>query len=281
MTTSLRHGDRTQAVRSLQQHLNRHGATLSADGHYGDVTESAVRAFQLGVGLVADGIAGRRTHLALAGGDCRRLLKHADLVNAAQRLDVPLASVYALNEVASRGLGFLDNGKPLILFERHVLYRQLATPRHAEDDPTALQQHADQLARRHPALLNPQPGAYAGGTAEHQRLYMARLLDDSAALEATAWGAFQILGCEWQRLGYSDVHAFVGAMGDSESQQFEAFIRVIEADPALYKALKTRKWTEFAKGYFGPDNWRYFYDIKLQRAYERHAASDLGQAVTA
>ena len=63
----LRHGDRSQAVRHLQTTLNNNGARLIVDGHYGDTTETAVRAYQLSIGLVADGIAGPKTQAALAG----------------------------------------------------------------------------------------------------------------------------------------------------------------------------------------------------------------------
>lgn len=278
---TLRHGDRSQAVRILQTNLNSHGAKLNADGHYGDLTETAVRAYQLKAGLVADGIAGTKTLASLSGGDCQQLLKNHDLVNAAQRLDVPLASVYAVNEVESNGKSFLDNGKPVILFERHIMYRQLATPRHEGDNPAQLKQHADEVTALNPAIVNPKPGGYAGGSAEHQRLSHARLIDDNAALESASWGAFQIMGFHWQRLGYDSVQEFAAAMSASESQQFDAFVRFIETDPALHKALKARKWAEFAKLYNGPDYQRNLYDIKLQRAFERHADCGCGQEVVA
>ena len=279
--TTLRHGDRSQAVLILQKNLNKHGAKLVTDGHYGDATEAAVRAYQLKVGLVADGVAGTKTQTSLAGGDCTQLLRNSDLVTAAQRLDVPLASIYAVNEVESKGKGFLDNGKPVILFERHIMYRLLAKVRHPGDDPAELKRHADQLATANPALVNPKPGGYIGGTAEHQRLAMARLIDDTAALESASWGAFQIMGFHWQRLGYASVQAFVAAMSAGESQQFDAFTRFIETNPALHKALKARKWAEFAKLYNGPDYLRNLYDTKLQRAYERHAGCECGQGVAA
>lgn len=279
--TTLRHGDRSQAVRVLQKSLNTHGAKLIIDGDYGDVTEAAVRAFQLKVGLVADGIAGSKTQAMLAGNDCQQLLKNIDLVNAAQRLDVPLANLYAINEVESKGNGFLDNGKPVILFERHIMYRQLSRVRHDGDDPAELKRHADQLAATNPAIVNPKAGGYAGGTAEHQRLTTARLIDDTAALESASWGAFQIMGFHWKRLGYGSAQDFVTAMSADESQQFDAFVRFIETDPTLYKALRARKWAEFAKLYNGPDYQRNLYDIKLQRAFERHADCDCGQAVAA
>lgn len=279
--TTLRHGDRSQAVRNLQKSLNQHGAKLNVDGDYGNATEHAVRAYQIKVGLVADGVAGSKTLSALTGTDCQHLLKNADLVNAAERLGVPLASVYAVNEVESKGAGFLDNGKPVILFERHIMYRQLAKVRHEGDDPAALKHHADQLAATNPAIVNPKSGGYAGGSPEHQRLATARLIDDTAALESASWGAFQIMGFHWQRLGYSSVQEFVAAMSAGESQQFDAFVRFIETDPVLHKALKGRKWAEFAKLYNGPDYQRNLYDIKLQRAYERHDDCGCGQAVAA
>lgn len=279
--TTLRHGDRSQAVRTLQKNLNNHGAKLDVDGRYGDDTEAAVRAYQLKVGLVADGVAGSKTQASLAGGDCAQLLRNSDLVAAAERLGVPLASIYAINEVESKGKGFLDNGKPVILFERHIMHRQLAKVRHEGDDPAELKRHADQLAAVNPALVNPKSGGYSGGTAEHQRLAMARLIDDTAALESASWGACQIMGFHWQRLGYTSVQDFVAAMSAGESQQFDAFTRFIETDPVLHKALKARKWAEFAKLYNGPDYQRNLYDVKLQRAYERHADCGCGQGVAA
>lgn len=278
---SLRHGDRSQAVRHLQTTLNTNGARLIIDGHYGDTTEAAVRAYQLNIGLVADGIAGPKTQAALAGNDCQKLLKNADLVNAAQRLDMPLATLYAVNEVESKGRGFLDIGKPVILFERHIMYRRLLKVRHESDNPTDLKRRADQLAAAHPAIVNPKAGGYVGGSAEHQRLGSARVLNDIAALESASWGAFQIMGFHWKRLGYASAQDFVAAMSANESQQFDAFVRFIETDPALYKPLKARNWPEFAKLYNGPDYQRNLYDIKLQRAYERHESCGCGQWMAA
>lgn len=270
--TTLRHGDRGQDVRVLQQRLNATGASLYADGLFGDATETAVRAYQSKMGLVADGIAGAKTLAALTGSDCSGLLRNATLSQAAARLGVELAAILAVNEVESLGTGFLDNGKPKILYERHIMYRQLAQPRAPDEDAAALQAHADELATTQPNLVNPRPGGYAGGTAEHQRLAHARLIDDTCALASASWGAFQIMGFHAVRLGYASVQDFAARMAKDENEQFEAFVRFLEADPALLKALKAKKWAVFAKGYNGPDYQRNLYDTKLERAYQRHAA---------
>ncbi|ARU88294.1 N-acetylmuramidase family protein [Pseudomonas sp. M30-35] len=272
MTVKLRHGDRSQAVSQLQKKLNANGAKLVTDGDFGDETEKAVRAYQRKVGLVDDGVAGQKTQAALSGASCVLLLGHADLAAAAKRLGVDLASVYAVNEVESLGSGFASNGKPTILFERHVMYRQLSTPVHADDDASQLKQHADELVLTNPNLVNPKPGGYAGGTAEHQRLARARMIDDSCALSSASWGAFQIMGYHWELLGYSSVQDFAEQMAKSEAEQLDAFVRFIEADPALHKALKAKKWAEFAKRYNGPAYARNLYDVKLERAYQRHTA---------
>ncbi|TDF86297.1 N-acetylmuramidase domain-containing protein [Pseudomonas sp. H9] len=273
MTPTLRHGDRGQAVSQLQKQLNQAGAkpVLVVDGDFGDATEKAVRAFQARVGLVDDGIAGEKTQSALLGGDCQLLLGNASLLAGAKRLGVELASIYAVNEVESQGKGFLANGKPKILFERHVMYSRLVMPRHEGDNVTELQRHADELAALYPQLVNPRYGGYIGGPGEHQRLAQARMLDSQCADESASWGAFQIMGYHWQRLGYASAADFVARMSQNENEQFEAFVRFIETDVALHKALKGKKWAQFAKLYNGPAYARNLYDVKLERAYERHA----------
>ena len=270
--TTLKHGDKGQAVHRLQKSLIAQGAKLIADGDYGDQTEAAVLAYQHKIGLVPDGIAGEKTLYCLQSVTAPSIYLGArDLQAAAERLGVPLASILAVNEVESAGAGFLDNVKPKILFERHVMLQRLAAPRHPDDDPAELQQRAKTLALQWPALVNATPGGYAGGTAEWQRLSQARTLDAAAANESTSWGAFQIMGYHWERLGYASLDAFVASMHTSEAAQLDAFVRFIEADPALHKALKARKWAEFAKRYNGPNYARNLYDVKLERAYQRHA----------
>lgn len=268
---TLRNGDRSQAVRLLQQQLNHNGAGLLVDGHYGDVTEKAVRAYQLKLGLVADGIAGSKTLAALAGADTGRLLKQRDLQQAADRLGVPLASVMAVNQVESRGEGFGANGRPVILFERHVMHARLQA-----NGMTAAQ--ADALAARHPGIVSRTPGGYLGGVAEHQRLAQAQQIHATAALESASWGLFQVMGYHWDRLGYLDARHFADCMQLSEAAQLDAFVSFIEADPALLKALKALKWAEFAKRYNGPAYAKNLYDVKLARAYAEFAGDQVQAA---
>ncbi len=265
MSELLTIGSRGLAVRNLQAALKLAGFAVEVDGDFGEQTERAVAAFQRRAGLVDDGVAGPKTLAALAGRDTSKLLKRQDLQQAADRLGVPLASVMAVNQVESRGEGFAANGRPVILFERHVMHARLQANGLSEAE-------ADALAAKQPALVNRKAGGYIGGTAEHQRLAQAQQLHATAALESASWGLFQIMGYHWQRLGYFDAQHFADTMALSEAAQLDAFVSFIETDTALHKALKGRKWAEFARRYNGPNYARNLYDVKLARAYAQFAA---------
>lgn len=255
----MRKNDTGAAVRDLQQRLG-----IEVDGWYGDSTEAAVREFQERHGLIADGIAGDKTLATLRAGKADpRLLKHADIAAAAAALEVDIGCILAVNEVESVGHGFLPDGRPKILFERHVMYRQLKG-----DDYDAAG-----LAAQYPNLVNQARGGYAGGSAEHARFRTACGIDQVCAIESASWGLFQIMGYHWQALGYASAEEFMNAMQRSEADQLDAFVRFVKVDPVLHKALKSRKWAEFAKLYNGPAYKENSYDAKLAAAFTRHASS--------
>lgn len=259
----MRKGDIGMEVRDLQKRLAGAGFKTEADGWYGPETEAAVRQFQRSVGLIEDGIAGPKTLAALASGKRDpRLLSQFAVAAAADRLGIAVASVLAVVEVESAGRGFLDDGRPVILYERHVMYRLLDE---AGIDPGI-------YMRAHPNIVNRARGGYAGGALEYQRLGIALSIDKACAVQAASWGQFQIMGYNFPACGFASAEAFVAAMGESEISQLEAFVAFIEADPALHKALKARKWAEFAKAYNGPAYKENLYDTRLARAYDRHQA---------
>lgn len=266
--TLLRLGDTGIVVRQLQRLLNDVGADvvgydrLLEDGWFGLGTQKALIAAQRRFGLVADGVAGPATFTTLQQrSKPMKLLGEHHLVNAAERLDVELAAIRAVVQVESHGEGFLADGRPVILFERHIMFRQLKL---AGLD-------ANLLATQLPAIVNPLRGGYLGGAGEHARLARASEIHRDSAIESASWGLFQIMGFHWEPLGYASASEFAARMARSESDQLDAFIRFVEADPALLKALKGRKWEKFAAGYNGPAYKANLYDVKLARAYERFA----------
>lgn len=61
----VREGDKEHPVRTLQDLLRAQGQSVWADGIFGVLTDSAVRAFQRAAGLSVDGIVGPQTWAAL------------------------------------------------------------------------------------------------------------------------------------------------------------------------------------------------------------------------
>ncbi|KAG0188579.1 hypothetical protein DFQ28_004624 [Apophysomyces sp. BC1034] len=253
-------GDHGDDVGLLQRRLMRAGFPVDVTHVYDEATEAAVRAIQKKTGLVDDGIAGPKTLAAIATG--RRDPKHlanADIVRAEDALGVPVACVRAVNEVESTGLGFLSDGRPKILFERHIFWKRLEA---RGIDPAP-------IATKYPNICSQTTGGYQGGAAEYMRLAAAELIDAGAAYESASWGAFQVMGFHWERLGYSSVDDFVARMENGEGDQLDAFVRFVAADTGLVAALKGRKWAVFARGYNGPNFARNLYDVKLARAFDR------------
>jgi hypothetical protein len=261
----LRRGNVGADVRELQRLLRTRGARIDLTAEFDDATASAVRSAQARYGLVVDGLAGPKTLLALQlNGKQPGQLGADDLRRAATQLDVKLASIRAVNEVESRGPGFLPDARPVILFERHIMYRQLRAAGH----------DADALARHYPNIVNPKRGGYMGKAAEHMRLHRATGIDHACALASASWGMFQIMGFHWKRMGYASLEEFADAMRQGEPEQLDAFVRFVLTDPALHKALKARKWATFASLYNGPAYKENLYDVKLARAFARYEAEE-------
>lgn len=193
-------------------------------------------------------------------------LTEADFKNAALWLDVPVAAIKAFEEVESKGDGFLPDGHPVILFERHVMYRRTK----AKYGFT----RADALVKQFPDLINPKAGGYGKTSEQPGRLdRAAKLIDRECAIESASWGLFQIMGFHWKALGYPSLQAFVNAMYRSEADQLEAFVRFIKINPSIHRALKARDWAKVAAGYNGPSFKINAYDTKLAAAFARHSTA--------
>ena len=260
--TILRKGATGRAVTHLQGLLGAAGFPVVNDGWFGGTTEAAVLRAQIHYGIMPDGIAGPQTITALTSG--RRDPRHmtyAAIERAAAELAAPVSHILAIAQVESAGDGFLPDGRPKILYERHVMYRRLAEAR----------LDADALADRYPALVNPRRGGYMGDAFEHGRLKSARMIDDPAALESCSWGAFQIMGYHWQAIGYDSVQHFVLCMQKDEDLQLAALVRFILADPKLHAAVKAGKWPTVARIYNGPAYAEHAYDTRLAAAARRYA----------
>lgn len=188
-------------------------------------------------------------------------LKPSDYVSAASSLDVSMAAIRAVAEVEARGSGFMDGGHPVILFERHVMYRQLV-----EKFGKA---RANALAAEHPDIVNPLTGGYGKESAQPKRLERAAAIDRECALNSASWGLFQIMGYHWKALGYASQQTFINAMYKDEGAHLFAFCRFIKINPSLHQALKNRDWARVARLYNGPAYAKNSYHTRMSDAYNK------------
>lgn len=164
-------------------------------------------------------------------------------------------ALLALLDVESAGNAFAPDGRPVIAYEGHVAYR-VATPAARE---TLV---ADGLAW---------PGwrdrPYLATQAERWRQVeaVAARAGRSVAVQATSWGAPQILGEGWRTLGL-DTPLEVERLAATIEGQAELLTRFIDGKK-LGPALAARDWLAVARGYNGAGQARHDYAGRLERAW--------------
>jgi hypothetical protein len=177
------------------------------------------------------------------------------------------AVIWAVVEVetagVTQGCGFRRDGRPQILFERHVFRRETQGRFDAQG----------------PHLSGPQ-GGYGNLASQYPRLEEALALCDAAglgaepALRSASWGLGQIMGFNAHPAGFDSAAAMVAAMLDGEDAQILGMARLLRSRK-LHHALQRRDWPAFARGYNGPAYARNQYDIKLEQSYIRLASGSL------
>ena len=271
----LKFGSKGSAVVELQKLLVKNGMTgknkkpLSVDGDFGESTEFAVMQFQKLKNLKVDGLAGDSTLKTLRGDDTSKLLKESDLVAGAKRLGVSVNVIKAIAEVETQGAGFLDNGRPKILFERHRMYFYLIQK--------FGKTKANEFMANYPSIVNNKTGNYLGGSAEYTRLSIAKQIDVECALQSASWGRFQLMGENWKTLGYVSAQEFVSQHEQNEGLQFEAFLRYCETKSGviddeswkLIDALREENWHVVFSLYNGRNYKKLGYDSKFLRVMNR------------
>lgn len=175
-------------------------------------------------------------------------------------IEPTLLKAVQLVEAAGRD-GFLSDGRPQILFEGHIMYKEF----HKKFPDRDL----DYLCKRFSMVFYPKwdKSKYFGGLGEYKRLELAKEIDEECALKATSWGMFQIMGFNHNLCGCKDVFDFVHKMSESHEKQLELMYYFMNNSGCL-KELKEKDWAGFAKKYNGPGYAQNAYDQKLRNAYE-------------
>ena len=180
-----------------------------------------------------------------------------DIQQAADELKVGVAELRAILSVESRNKGFDVSGQPIILFEPHVLYRNLK-------DPQQLQAAVDAgIAYPHWGM-KPYP---KGNDAQYQRLARAISINEEAAFRAISMGMGQILGENYKHCGFDSARALFEDCKAGEPQQLEQIVAFIKYHNInLY--MRRHDWRTVAALYNGTGQIDK-YAAWLKEAYEK------------
>lgn len=191
-----------------------------------------------------------------------------DIEKTAAALGLEPCVLQAVCEVEADGDGFLPDGRPKILFEGHIFWKELRKRRY---NPAGLLSRADVRAAHGDISDILYPGwtkkFYRGGAGEYARLERAKAINAEAALCSASWGAFQIMGYHYAALSYATVDDFVRAMSAGYAEQLTALGHFLKVNNLL-RHLVNKNWAAFARGYNGPGCAENNYDTELKREYE-------------
>lgn len=160
----------------------------------------------------------------------------------------------AVVEVECRGSGFDAQGRPKMLFEPHVFWRELGDIKR----PLAFNQ----------GLAYPKWGTKSYPTDSYPRLVAAMKIDRNAALRSASWGLGQILGGNCKAAGYASAEAMVLDLLDDEEKHLRAMVNFILAEN-LDDDLRRHDWSGFARGYNGAGYASHGYHTKLAEAFAK------------
>lgn len=197
------------------------------------------------------------------GDSMERELTFEMISAAAQKLKVEPNVLDAVCRLEAGEAGFLPSGKPVIRFEGQVFWKEMLKRGFFEDK-------LRDLSQQHPNVLYPKrmPAFYLEGEREYQRLDDALTMNEGAALAATAWGFFRMMGRQFAECGYDDINAFVDAQKAGPAEQLEAFCQWM-VSRGLVESLQQKDWRIFARLCYGPAYEERKYDKRLERAYEK------------
>lgn len=183
-------------------------------------------------------------------------LDDIDIPRMGWRIGVGEDEVHAFMEVESASSGFDSQGRPKMLFEPHVFYRQLSGKPRRE------------AIRRGLAYRSWGEEPYPSDS--YPRLQEAMEIDQSAALKSASWGLGQILGTNHSMVGYDTIEEMVDSFMEDEENHLEAIINFIIA-AGIDDDLRAHRWETVARVYNGPGYARHGYHTRLASAYAKWA----------
>lgn len=180
---------------------------------------------------------------------------------AAKGIGCDSGAVKAVCHVEAGCIGFYADGRIILKFEGHKFHAFT----HGKYDIS------------HPTISYPKwTEKYSGdGEAAYTRFNIAFSLDPKAAMMATSWGMFQIMGEHYAECSFKDVGSFVTYLKQSEYFQLLAFCTFVKTTGlgkymCLFKTTGLAACAGFALRYNGREFEANQYHIKIFKAYNSY-----------
>lgn len=183
-----------------------------------------------------------------------RRLDDIDLPRIGHQIGVGEDEIHAFMDVEAAGSGFDSKGRPKMLFEPHVFYRNLTGRKRQE----AVRQ----------GLAYKRWGQKRYPRDSYPRIMRAMKIDKSAALKAASWGLGQVLGENHKTLNYSTPAEMVAKFCEDEEYHLQGIIDFLVGNN-LDDELRNHEWAALARGYNGPGYRKHNYHGRLAAAYRK------------
>jgi len=181
-------------------------------------------------------------------------LDDIDLPRIGARIGVGEDEIHAFMDVEAAGKGFDGLGRPKMLFEPHLFYRNLSGAKR------------DRAVKE--GLAYPKWGTKPYPMDSYPRLIRAMDIDPTAALNSASWGLGQVLGSNHKLVGYATPQKMVAAFMEDEEAQLEAIVQFLIANE-IADDLKAHRWDVVARVYNGPGYRKHDYDGRMAQAYAK------------
>lgn len=202
-----------------------------------------------------------------------------DIECVATAHNIEPALVWAIYMKESRGTPFVthDGGRvPIILFEPHIFARYTAN-RYNQTHPHLSAPNWNTVrneGRYNWTHANRNTSVPSGKDRQHFKLEQATALNRNAALMSASYGAFQIMGFNWETCGYTSLQSFINAMWKSEREHLIAlfgFLRNTNVQgKSLLKWLREKRFDMVGLGYNGPGYRQNNWDRDVERYYNQY-----------
>lgn len=199
------------------------------------------------------------------------------LTEQAERLGIDPAVAVAVLLAESSGDGFAPDGRLLIRFENHIFLDRWGSQNKAVFDRffAFKQQEPWKEHRWRSREEEGWQNCHQSQAQEWQVLGFARNFIEDPALESISMGASQIMGFNFQMLGYASPRAMFDDFQTGEEAQIRGLFRFIEAR-GLVEPLRQGDYIAFARGYNGSGQPEYYASL-IQKYIELFLREVRGQ----